>query len=158
MSPLVSVSADLQSIMPAPVDSRSSLTIWAVIFAIEIFLRSIAAGIKARPATHFKMEHPSRAFARLDDGGRLLGFRGQFLGLLDPTIDAAGQAHFLADVVRGLLVELGNLRVVEDAEIVELLFDRRRYAGQLLEVVGNAARTGQLLEAEIAGGRNHRHR
>ena len=38
MSPLVSVSAALQSIMPAPVDSRSSLTIWAVIFAIELFL------------------------------------------------------------------------------------------------------------------------
>jgi MFS-type transporter involved in bile tolerance (Atg22 family) len=34
MSPPVSVSAALQSIMPAPVDSRSSLTIAAVIVAI----------------------------------------------------------------------------------------------------------------------------
>ena len=31
------VSAALQSIMPAPVDSRSSLTIWALIFAIESY-------------------------------------------------------------------------------------------------------------------------
>ena len=49
----------------------------------------------------------------------------------------------------GLLVELGDLRIVEDAEIVELLLDRRRNAGQLLEIVGDAARPGQLLEAEI---------
>ena len=36
MSPLVSVSAALQSIMPAPVVSRRSFTIAAVIFAIEV--------------------------------------------------------------------------------------------------------------------------
>src|SRR3569832_396848 len=78
----------------------------------------------------------------------LLG--GQLFGLGDPAGDAAGQTDLLADIVGGLLVELGDLRVVEDAEVVELLLDRARNAGELLEVVGNAARTGKLLEAEIA--------
>ena len=43
----VSVSADLQSIMPAPVDSRSSLTIWALIFAIEPDPSSVPAAHRA---------------------------------------------------------------------------------------------------------------
>jgi hypothetical protein len=42
-SPLVSPRADLQSIMPAPVMSRSSLTICAVTFAIVGFLSMHAA-------------------------------------------------------------------------------------------------------------------
>ena len=46
--------------------------------------------------------------------------------------------------------ELGDLRVVEDAEVVELLLDRRRHAGKLLEIVGNAARTGQRLGIPVA--------
>ena len=37
---------------------------------------------------------------------------------------------------------------MEDAEVVELLLDRGRHAGELLEIVGDAARTGQRLEAE----------
>ena len=44
--------------------------------------------------------------------------------------------------------QLGDLRVVKDADVVELLLDRRRHASELLEVVGNAARSGQRLEAE----------
>ena len=32
---------------------------------------------------------------------------------------------------------------MEDAEIVELLLDRRRDVVELLEIVGDAARTGQ---------------
>src|SRR5579864_307836 len=122
ISPSVSVSAALQSIMPAPVDSRSSLTIWAVIFAIAFLLR------------------------------------GQFLGLRDPAVNTAGQTHFFADIVRGFLVELGDLAVVEDAKIVELLLDCRRNAGQFIQIVGHAARPRQLLEAEVAWRRRGRHR
>src|SRR5271165_6639591 len=49
--------------------------------------------------------------------------------------------------MRGVVIELGQLPVVEHAEVVELLLDRTRHALQLLEVVGGAARTGQALEA-----------
>ena len=75
--------------------------------------------------------------------GRLSSLR-----LGDPAVDAAGQSDLFADLVRRLGAELGDLPVVEDAEVVELLLDRRRHAGELLEVVGDAARPGQRLEAE----------
>src|SRR5471030_1189383 len=73
ISPLLSLSAALQSIIPAPVDSRSSLTIWAVIFAIEIFLHASQANDK--PVT---VELLCR----------------QLFGFLDPAADTTGQAHF----------------------------------------------------------------
>src|SRR3954469_13993395 len=81
----------------------------------------------------------------------LLRFRGQRLGLGDPAIGAARKPDFFADLVRGFVVELGELPVVEDAEVVELLLDRTRHAGELLEVVGGAARAGQALEAGRLG-------
>ena len=59
-----------------------------------------------------------------------------------------GKPDLFADVVGGVGAELGDLRIVEDAEVVELLLDRGRHAGELLEIVGDAARTGQRLEAE----------
>src|SRR5215813_14526204 len=77
--------------------------------------------------------------------------RRQFLGLGDPAVDAAGKPDLFANIVGGLRVEFGDLRIVENAQIVELLFDRRRNAGQFLEIVSNAAWPGQLLEAEVAG-------
>jgi hypothetical protein len=49
--------------------------------------------------------------------------------------------------VRGVVVKLGQLPVVEDAEIVELLLDRPRDARKLLEVVCGAAGTGEPLES-----------
>src|SRR5580700_9009499 len=64
---------------------------------------------------------------------------GKLLGLRDPAFHAAGQPDLLADPVRGLGRERGNLPVVEDAEVVEFLLDRGRDVGELLEVVGNAA-------------------
>jgi hypothetical protein len=39
---------------------------------------------------------------------------------------------------------------MEDAEVVRLLLDRGRHAGQLLEIVGDPARTGKRLEAALA--------
>ena len=84
MSPLVSVSAALQSIMPAPVFSRSSFTIAAVIVAICIPFQCGAASSNCarRPSRH--RYSAVNSFA-----------------LRDPALDAAGQADLLADVVRG---------------------------------------------------------
>src|SRR3954452_16198726 len=85
----------------------------------------------------------------------LFRFRGQRLGLGDPAIGAARKSDLFADLVRGIVIELGELPVVEDAEVVELLLDRTRHAGELLEVVGGTARAGQALETgRLRCGRN----
>src|SRR4029078_12816414 len=60
-------------------------------------------------------------------------------------------------IVSGFRVEFGELRIVEDTEIVKLLFNRRRDAGQLLEIVRNATRPGQLLETKVTGCRGRRY-
>src|ERR1700751_6460397 len=78
---------------------------------------------------------------------RLFRFSRERLGLGDPGVGAARKTDFFADLVRRVVIELGELPVVEDAEVVELLLDRARHAGELLEVVGGAARTGEALEA-----------
>src|SRR6185503_768726 len=67
----------------------------------------------------------------------------------------ARKTNLFANLVRGIVVELGELPVVEDAEVVELLLDRTRHAGELLEVVGGAARTGKTLEAGRLGSRRN---
>src|ERR1700712_3573715 len=85
----------------------------------------------------------------------LFRFRGQRLGLGDPAIGAARKTDLFADLERGVVIEFGQLPVVEDAEIVELLLDRTRHAGELLEIVGGAARAGQTLESgRLRCGRN----
>ena len=84
-------------------------------------------------------------------GYQLFRFRDQRLGLSDPGIGAARKTNLFTDLVRGIVVELGELPIVEDAEVVELLLDRTRHAGELLEVVGGAARPGQTLEAARLG-------
>src|SRR4051794_7091112 len=71
---------------------------------------------------------------------------GERLGLGDPRVGPARQTNLFADLVRAVVVELGKLPVVEDAEVVELLLDRTRDAGELLEIVGGATRAGQSLE------------
>src|ERR1700730_666878 len=76
-------------------------------------------------------------------GARTSSLGGQFLGLCDPALHAAGQADLLADLVRGLGREGGDLPIVEDAEVVELLLDRGRDVGELLEVVGDATGSGE---------------
>src|SRR5260221_3331895 len=149
-SPSVSLSAALQSIMPAPVDSRSSLTICALIFAITFssirHSRACSDHTRLRTATSVSRAWP----AKRTDHTTPRSLRGQFLGLADPAVDAARQTDLFADTVGGLFIECGDLRIVEDAKIVELLFDRRRNTGQLFEIVGDAARAGQRLESEIA--------
>src|SRR6187200_2143656 len=80
---------------------------------------------------------------------RLFRVRGDGLGLRDPAFDATGQSDFLADLVGGGGLEVCDLPIMEDAEIVELLFDRRRDPDKLLQVVGDAARAGQRLELAL---------
>src|SRR5712664_2914484 len=77
----------------------------------------------------------------------LFGFRGHRLGLGHPAVGAAWQSDLFADLVRGIVIEFGELPIMEDAEIVELLLDRAGHAGELLEVVGGTARPGKSLEA-----------
>src|SRR5215212_11483059 len=163
MSPAVSVRAALQSIMPAPVDSRSSLTIAAEIVAIFEYPSCLLATGAARALRRAAVSSRECSVLRNRAGGRRAGhpasllfrFRDQRLGLGDQGIGAARKTNLFTDLVRGIVVEFGELPVVEDAEVVELLLDRPRHAGELLEVVGGAARTGQALEAgRLRGCRN----
>src|SRR5580704_16008685 len=106
ISPSVSASAALQSIMPAPVISRSSLTICAVILAIGDFLDAFGV---YRPASIARVETTRRGYDRapiserseIGRSGTAL-FGGKFLGLRDPALHAAWQSDFLADPVRGV--------------------------------------------------------
>src|SRR5258706_10508920 len=160
MSPSFSASACLQSIMPTPVVSRRSLTIAAVIVAIVAYplpVRATAARLlppRRRPPPAIAIsgswwpERPASAFA-------LFRFRGHRLGLGHPAVGSARKSDLFADLVRGVVIEFGQLPVMEDAEIVELLFDRTGHAGELLEIVGGTARPGQTLEARrLRGSRN----
>src|SRR5882724_5703134 len=157
MSPSFSASACLQSIMPTPVVSRRSLTIAAVIVAIvacPLPVRPVGARL-CRLAAVRHQELPE-----LKGGGRnvpasaltLFGFRGHRLG--HPAVGATWQSDLFADLVRGVVIEFGELPVMEDAEVVELLLDRAGHAGELLEIVGGTARPGKTLE----GRRLWRHR
>src|SRR3954470_6504188 len=79
---------------------------------------------------------------------QLFRFRGKRFGLGNPAIGATRKSDLFTDLVRGVVIEFGELPVVEDAEIVELLLDRPRHAGELLEIVGRATRTCQALETD----------
>src|SRR6202158_5828128 len=150
MSPSFSESACLQSIMPTPVVSRRSLTIAAVIVAIvqrPLPVRGVAARPwPSRPATisndlNWKlvagMFRPARS--------ALFRFRGHRLGLGHPAIGSARKSDLFADLVGGVVIEFGQLPVVEDAEIVELLLDRAGHAGELLEIVCRTPRPRKTL-------------
>src|SRR5712675_3516431 len=76
----------------------------------------------------------------------LFGFRGHRLGLGHPAVGATWQSDLFADLVRGIVIEFGELPVMEDAEVVELLLDRAGHAGELLEIVGRTPRPGKVLE------------
>src|SRR5437016_11365348 len=84
----------------------------------------------------------------------LFGFRGHRLGLGHPAVGATWQSDLFADLVRGVVIEFGQLPVMEDAEVVELLLDRAGHSGELLEIVCGAARPRKTLEA--GGRRRHR--
>src|ERR1700731_1614235 len=152
MSPSFSASACLQSIMPTPVVSRRSLTIAAVIVAIVAVLclsGRLRRGFCRLAAVRHQQLRKLRTGGRKISGPRalrLFRFRGHRLGLGHPAIGARRQSDFFADLVGGVVIEFGQLPVVEDAEIVELLLDRAGHAGELLEVVGGTARPGETLE------------
>jgi hypothetical protein len=65
ISPPVSVSAPLQSIMPAPVRSRSSFTICAVMLAMAVIPLFLPAGLVTR---HFARTRPGSGVPRLSFG------------------------------------------------------------------------------------------
>src|SRR5437762_11139720 len=127
-SPLVSLRACLQSIMPAPVLSRRSFTIAAVIAVIvRIPMKIPPDGAPAADSGNA----PGGQSAQ--PGGRifrypLFRFGGQRLRLCHPGIGTARQADFFADVMGSVVVELGKLPIVEDAHIVQALLDRARHA------------------------------
>src|SRR5690606_34786111 len=64
----------------------------------------------------------------------------QGAGLFDPfvALDATLEVQGLVDADDVLLGELGDLAVVVDADLVELLLQNRTDAGNLLQVVGLA--------------------
>src|SRR4029077_14615659 len=113
ISPSVSVSAALQSIMPAPVDSRSSLTMPAVIVAIVEY----PSCLSARTRRALCAVPPSATGIGIWEctGGRRAGhaalqlfrFRGQRFGLGDPAIGAARKPDLFTDLVRGVVIEFG---------------------------------------------------
>src|SRR5689334_13117000 len=139
MSPPVSVSAVLQSIMPAPVDSRRSLTIAAVIVAIRSVLLPVradgGAALAFARACHQVLGVINEREGRGPAFADLLGFRSECPGLGDPGVGAARKPNLFADLVGGLVIKLGELPIMEDAEIVEFLLDRTGDARQLLEIV-----------------------
>src|SRR5215468_4570212 len=149
MSPAVSVRAALQSIIPAPVDSRRSLTIAAVIVAIFASPLPVQTRRSPKGSAVIRQGFLStkiEAGVNTGQGVSLFRFTGEGLGLRDPGVGAARQADLFADPMGGVMIELGELPVMEDSEIVELLLDRARHAGELLEIVGGAARAGEALE------------
>ena len=81
---------------------------------------------QARPSLICRYGRQARRCEGAARARSLFGFGGEFLRLGDPAVDAAGQSDLFADLVGGVGAELGDLPVVEDAEIVELLLDRRR--------------------------------
>src|SRR5579864_9251486 len=92
-------------------------------------------GCEAGPGLAIAWAAPA---ARRPARGRSLG--RELLGLGDPALHAARQADVLADLVGRIGPERGDLPIVEDADVVELLLDRGRDMAKLLEVVGDATR------------------
>src|SRR6202158_914395 len=120
MSPSFSASACLQSIMPTPVVSRRSLTIAAVIVAIvrrPLPVRAVAAQPLLAAIHH---QEYRKLYPRI--GGRkvpaapvaLFRFRRHRLGLGNPAIGAGRQADLFTDLVSGVVIEFGQLPVVEN--------------------------------------------
>src|ERR1700682_3048185 len=153
MSPSCAGSACLYSIMPTPVVSRRSLTIAAVIVAIVAILcqsgRRRRGCCRLAAIRHQDLRKLESAWP--EGSGRcvgLFGFRGHRLGLGYPAIGARRKSDFFADLVGGVVIEFGELPIMEDAEVVELLLDCTGHAGELLEIIGSTTWAGQALEAD----------
>src|SRR5437870_2797671 len=67
-----------------------------------------------------------------------MSLRYELFRLCDPTFDAARKPDLLADLVGVLGNKLGNLPIMEDAEIVEPLLDRSRHAAHVLDAAERA--------------------
>src|SRR6202050_3929254 len=139
-SPPVSPSAALQSIIPAPVLSRSSFTMPALIFAIALGPHPFGFAINqprlaARPLHFLAVSRVTNKRAGLLGLGRHL-----LLGAGNPALNPARQTDLFADLVGGDRRQFGDLPDMKDPEIVELFLDRRRNPGEFLKVIGHAPR------------------
>src|SRR5260221_1268740 len=137
--------------MPAPVRSRSSFTICALMLAIGVPLSapisSSQAAIRSAQLENTREVrcHPVATRQRSDADCSAVLLCGQLFRLRDPALHPAGQSDLLTDRAGSVGPEPRDLPVVEDTEVIELLLDRRRDMVQLLEIVGDAARSGQHL-------------
>ena len=144
-SPAVSLSAALQSIMPAPVLSRSSFTIAAVTFAM-----AVPSDLMGRPALGRapgrRWFSPARRPGTAPDPTQAASIERAGLGDPAVTVDAAVQLQLRVELRRVLGLHRRKLPVVEDAGIVELARELRADAVELGQVVRRAARRGEELE------------
>src|SRR5829696_7175878 len=145
-SPLVSLRAFLQSIMPAPVFSRRSFTIAAVTFAMAVPSFFSWRGPGARERTPGRRPGSS-APLRTAPGQGLDGVDCG-AGLGDPAVpvDAAVELEIGVDLLHVLGLHRGELPVMVDAGVVELLLELRPDPVELGQVVRSAARGGEKLE------------
>src|SRR5271169_6844770 len=115
--PPLSLSAALQSIMPAPVWSRSSLTMPALMFAMGQYPWDLCP-CHAEAKRFRRSEIPSprmipKSGNRFSDQimrkQHLLGLGRLLLRLGHPAFDAAGEPNLFADLVRGDRRQFGDL-------------------------------------------------
>src|SRR5271169_3144153 len=115
--PSLSLSAALQSIMPAPVWSRSSFTMPALMFAMGQYPWDLCP-CHAEAKRFRRSEIPSprmipKSGNRFSDQimrkQHLLGLGRLLLRLGHPAFDAAGEPNLFADLVRGDRRQFGDL-------------------------------------------------
>src|SRR3954451_18041337 len=142
-SPAVSLRAALQSIMPAPVWSRSSFTIAAVTFAMAVPSVSWENPARGRRRVEFN----ALRSAAVGGAGRSGGV-DQRPRLGDPAVavDAAMQLEVGIELRHVLGLHRRELPIMVDAGVVELLLELRPDAVELGQVVRRAARRGEELE------------
>src|SRR3954447_1216670 len=139
MSPPLSLSALLQSIMPAPDFSRSSFTIAAVTFAMaNPFDRDAGTRRSAPNGVHWRRVRGRSSSGRVD----------QAASLADPAValDPAVQLQLAVDLLEVVRLHGRELPIMVDAGVVELLLELRPDPVELGQVVGRAARRGEQLE------------
>src|SRR5215831_10719918 len=165
MSPLTSVSAILQSIMPAPVLSRSSFTRLAVIVVMDRSF-GLIAGLRREDEGQDGRSHPhgpAPALPPPNPTGQLwptLAHPGplssrlplcQLLGGGNPVVagNASSKVERAVEGLQGLRIEIGDLPEVIDADVVEPLLEFDVHPRQTLEVVCLAARGVDALEHRL---------
>src|SRR5262245_28066067 len=145
MSPFTSVSAILQSIMPAPVLSRSSFTRLAVIVVMDGSLGVFVVPRAGRPGRRRSLlPHPGRSLSCCLPLGQLLGGGNPVVARnASPEVERAVKG------LQPIRIEVGDLPEVIDANVVEPLLQFDVHARQALEIVGLAARSVDAFERRL---------